>query len=248
MKNYLFLLLLFVINSGHAQSNHSVNLVAKFGKAELKASEFASPEMSSNLLGNSYTVGFEANKFLNQKRNLSIRYGILNQLNQYSRKTHDQVLTIKDLYDGTYETKINSYDILLPVKLQGHLGNWSIFGGLVPTYHFETKIKQTSVLVPQNLTENIEYESNFDLCNPLIHQCFSNRKLPYLQNFEFQYTFGIQYQIKRFSIFCEYSDYFKSKEIDPFNNPEFALIDVAFFPNFGSYRHSIAIGTAFRIY
>ncbi len=250
MKNLFTFLLLFVISVGFGQSKYSFNLIAKFGIPEWNSGENINYQAINNGQTKSYSLGIEANKFLNQKRNLSIRYGFLNQLNQYAGLSHGQVDYSIDTYEGTYTTQINSLEILLPIKLQGHLGNWSVFGGVIPTYQFKTKFHQSTLLVPTTIdAENIEYESKYNTCNPLFERCFSDKKFAFLDNFDFQFTIGVQYQLKRFAFFCEFTDYLWARSNASIGS-EFALIDVAFpyYPDFGSFGSSVSFGTTFRLY
>ncbi len=250
MKNLLTFLLVFIITVGFGQSKYSFNLVAKYSIPKWNPGKNTNYQTINNSETKSYSIGIEANKFLNQKRNLSIRYGFLNQLNQYSGYSLDRVNYNVNIFDGTYTTQINSLDILLPVKLQVHLGNWSVFGGVIPTYHFKMKFRQSTLLVPTTIdAENIEYESKYSTCNPLFERCFSNKKLAFLDNFDFQYTLGIQYQLKRFAFFCEFTDYLWARSNVPIDF-EFTLIDVSYpyYPDFGSFGSSVSFGTTFRLY
>ena len=245
MKNFLLLILLFAINSSYAQSKHTFNLVASYGQSELNSPEHDSWQLTTN--GQSFTIGFEINKFLNQKKEFSISYGILNQLNQFSNQIHEQTLLSGNNYATTHKNKFQSFDILLPVKIQGHLGKWSLYTGIIPTYHFSTKLSRKSTFEPTFINgETIETTANIDVCNPLFQRCFFNNKFPFLKYLEFQYTAGIQYQINRFSLFFEFSNYLWERSINPYGSIA-PNIDIDFFnPDFGSRRRSISVGTSFR--
>jgi len=246
MKNVIVLFLLFTFTNGFSQSNSSVSLVAKIGQVNLKPNETNFYESQSTEPEKSFSFGIVVNKFLNKEENLSLEYGLINQFSKfsgYAESTNDYGLGV---VINSVDYKLKALDVLFPLKLKGHKKNWSISGGIFPTYHLnrhsnENHTTETSDGIFQS-------ESNFNNCRALFDECFQSGKFSFLNDFEVQYTFEVSYEIKRMRFLVEYSNYLlRNKNQNNFSG--FSTLDSIhnpfFFGNFGS---TINFGTSFRIY
>jgi len=135
---------------------------------------------------------------------------------------------------------------LFPLKLKGHKKHWSIGGGIIPTYHLTHHTNENSIF--ETSDGLFESESNFISCRALFDECFQSGKFAFLNDFEFQISFELSYEIKRMRFFVEFSDYLWTNRngsligaIDSINS----IQGPTFSRNLGS---TVSLGTTFRIY
>ena len=248
MKNLLTILFVFAASVGFSQSKSSLNLVAMFGQANWQTNEYAQFLELSKEPGKNYTFGIMGKSYLTKTKYLSLDYGFLNQYSEFRSEAEYKYPDTDFTYINTSRNKLQALTVLLPLKVNGHLGSWNVFGGFIPTYHLSANINQKSTFVNINDNQdNHESEFNSRHCNALLSDCFTDKKFALLKDFSFQYSFGIGYQIKRINFFLEFSDFLVARELG--QSFDDALIDVAFFaPNLGSFGSSFSLGTSVRLH
>jgi len=251
MKNIITILFIFSLTLSFGQSKSSLNLVFKVGQINWETQEFSSVQSLNEALGKSYTLGIIMNRFLNKKKNLSLDYGVLNQFNQF-KSTGVEGRSNSNIGDylNTIENRLRSLEILLPILLNGHLGNWNIYGGFTPTYRLKAELNQKfTIEIVDDPSIFSESEYNTTTCNSLLENCSDSNRFPIFKDFDIQYSLGIGYQIKRVNLFVEYSEYLWAKDLGT-DFSDLSLINsfVPVEPTFGSFGSAFNFGMAFRIY
>lgn len=246
MKNIALIILLLACLNGFAQSNFSLNIVAKYGQINIAPDENPSRNLQFDKPGNSFSFGIVANQFINKRRSISMEYGLINQIGNFSATNESSYNNgIEEIFT-TSESHRESYDVLLPLKMKMHWKGLSIGGGIVPTYHFQMKATQNhSTKTSDGIFES---ESTFSPCQAIIGECFRPGKFAVLNDLDLQYAFDISYEVSRVRFFLEYSNYLWTNDYEN-QAIDFEFIDLAYYPYFDTeFGSSFNFGAAFRIY